>query len=643
MKKRLFIMDIDGTLALGNQLIDGTAELIEEIHRQQGVCCYFTNNSSRGVTEYVEKFRKWGIQAGEDEFVTAGTFAISVLKRQYGKQKIFVFGTKAYLWECQRMGLNVTQREEAGIAAVLTSYNREMTYETLTTVCHVLQKNRIPWYATNEDLCCPYEEGMMLPDCGAISYMISLAVNRKPQFLGKPHPEMAEYALKKYGCAKEEALLVGDRCYTDIACGRQAGIMTCLVLTGEEKNARNQADICLNSVKNLAKILKRQRLNGSGEFPIYNWIQDKTEDKGSLQGQYEGLSQNQIYDAESRWYRGDLHIHTTMSDGHDTPKEMKIRAEKEGLDFYAVTDHNVWQKKWPLTSCMVLPGMEITQETGHANLIGLEKAICMSGISDKTGIPSLTEMSGQEDVIVSLNHPFLDQWSWKNMELPLTKLTCLEVDNNPAFEQNPNQHAEKANKKAVALSDLLWADGYRICAVGGSDVHLKETERYGDASVPAKPGNPSTWCYMEQMTPRHFLECIQACHVYVTRNCEVRFSCECYLASGERIPGTCRFGDRLPEECAFMEFELKIKTSERNAQVFYLNDGEKTVLLEEVRKDGWRQYNGTITFSEQEAYHWVRFGAETRKGTLLFYANPFTKGEKKHSIMTFGDAVSHLT
>ncbi len=612
MKKRLFIMDIDGTLALGNQLIDGAAELIEEIHRQHAICCYFTNNSSRGVAEYVDKFREWGIETTEEEFVTAGTFAITEVKKRYGEQKIFVLGTKAFLWECRRMGLNVTEKETQNIVAVLTSYDREMNYEKVATVCRVLEKHDVPWYATNEDLCCPYEDGMMLPDCGAISYMISLAVNRKPQFLGKPHPEMAEYVLEKWNCTKEEALLVGDRCYTDIACGQRAGIDTCLVLTGEEKSARNKADICLNSVKDFAKILKRQRLNNSEEFPMHNWIQN-------TDGAEEGISPDQIFAEESRWYRGDLHIHTTMSDGHDTPKEMKIRAEKEGLDFYAVTDHNVWQKKWPLTSCMVLPGIEITQEIGHANRI----------------------KAGNHEIF-SLNHPFLDQWSWKYMDLQLSKLSCLEVENNPTFAYDPCHNTENANKKAVKLSDLLWADGYRICAVGGSDVHLKETERYGDASVPPKPGDPSTWCYMEQMTPTQFLKSIQACHVYVTRNCEVQFSCECYQASGERIPGAYRFGDRLPDQCAIMGFELKIKTSEKKPQVFYLNDGEKTLLMEEVQQDGWRQYNGTITLSTQESYHWIRFGAETRKGILLFYANPFTRGEKKPELLTFGDASSHL-
>ena len=619
MKKRLFIMDIDGTLALGDQLIDGTRELIEEIHRQHGICCYFTNNSSRGVAEYVDKFLKWGIETKEEEFVTAGTFAISVLKKKLGTRKIFVCGTRAFLWECKRLGLNVTEKETTDIAAVLTSYDREMNYEKITTVCRILEKRDVPWYATNEDLCCPYENGVMLPDCGAISYMISLAAGRKPQFLGKPHPEMVEHVLEKWNCRKEEALLIGDRIYTDIACGQQAGIDTCLVLTGEEKNARNKADICLNSVKDLARILQRLRLNEVKEFQMKNWIQYAEGNEEKIAGAYEYFAPDQIFSAESRWYRGDLHIHTTMSDGHDTPKEMKIRAEKAGLDFYAVTDHDAWQKKWPLTSCMVLPGMEISKAGGHANVI----------------------WDGKEELF-SLNHPFLDQWSWKEMDLPLASISCLEIDNNPTFEHDPNQHAENANKKAVELSDLLWADGYRICAVGGSDVHLKETERYGDAVMPASPGDPSTWCYMEQMSPEHLQESIRACHVYVTRNCEIQFSCECYQASGEQISGEYRFGDRLPDECAIMGFELKIRTGERKTQAFYLNDGEKIQLLEEGQKDGWKQYNGTITFPVSKGYHWIRFGAETRKGTLLFYANPFTLGEKKPDLMTFGDAAAYL-
>ena len=37
-------------------------------------------------------------------------------------------------------------------------------------------------------------------------------------------------------------------------------------------------------------------------------------------------------------------------------------------------------------------------------------------------------------------------------------------------------------------------------------------------------------------------------------------------------------------------------------------------------------------------YVWVRFGAEDENGDLVFYANPFTRGEKKeHEYLVFGD------
>lgn len=86
------------------------------------------------------------------------------------------------------------------------------------------------------------------------------------------------------------------------------------------KKCQKQGGYLPNSVKDLAKILKRQRLNNSEEFPTRNWIQSAAENKEGIQETYEGLQQEQVFAEESRWYRGDSHIHTTMSDGHDTPK-----------------------------------------------------------------------------------------------------------------------------------------------------------------------------------------------------------------------------------------------------------------------------------------------------------------------------------
>lgn len=260
MKKKLYFWDIDGTLALGKTLIPGAASLIEEIHRQGAHCCYLTNNSSKGIDEYLAQFEQWGIPAKREEFMTAGIYAAKLLKAKFKDEKIFVLGTESFLFECRREGLCVTQEAEEDVAAMLTAYDTELTYEKIRKVCRLLEVHRFirPWYATNADLCCPSEFGMV-PDCGAICKMISLAVGREPEFLGKPNPGMIDYVLKQYGIARQDAMIVGDRLYTDIECGKRAGISTCLVLTGEEKEDSGKADCCFPSVAELGLILRNRK------------------------------------------------------------------------------------------------------------------------------------------------------------------------------------------------------------------------------------------------------------------------------------------------------------------------------------------------------------------------------------------------
>ena len=63
--------------------------------------------------------------------------------------------------------------------------------------------------------------------------MIFNATGKMPRFIGKPQPDMAYMAMEKTGYSKEETAIIGDRLYTDIACGTNAGINTIFVLSGE--------------------------------------------------------------------------------------------------------------------------------------------------------------------------------------------------------------------------------------------------------------------------------------------------------------------------------------------------------------------------------------------------------------------------
>ena len=114
---------------------------------------------------------------------------------------------------------------------MLVGFDTELTYRKVENACRLLARGA-DFLATNPDWACPTLFGFV-PDCGAICELIGRGAGRKPVFIGKPDPTMIRLALEQTGCAPEEALMVGDRLYTDIACGVNAGVDTALVLTGE--------------------------------------------------------------------------------------------------------------------------------------------------------------------------------------------------------------------------------------------------------------------------------------------------------------------------------------------------------------------------------------------------------------------------
>lgn len=231
--KRLFLFDIDGTLAVGDTLYEGSAELLAHIDSIGGKAYYITNNSTKSGMDYVEKFRKsFGLETTEDLFITSGYMTIRFLKEHFASDKIFVLGTQSFIAELRKNGLEITETAEDDIACVVIAYDSELNYPKLIEVCKVLSTTDVPFYATNPDLCCPIDFGF-IPDCGAICNMITESTGKKPTYLGKPSKEVVELCLQLSGFTKEETLVVGDRLYTDIACGINGEVDTCVVFTGE--------------------------------------------------------------------------------------------------------------------------------------------------------------------------------------------------------------------------------------------------------------------------------------------------------------------------------------------------------------------------------------------------------------------------
>lgn len=234
-QKKLFLFDIDGTIAVGDTLYPGSAKLLKHIEKTGGKAYFITNNSTKSGQDYVTKFREaFHLETSEDQFVTSGFMTVRFLKEKYYDKKIFVLGTASFINELKKNGLTITEKYEEGIDCVVVAYDSELTYEKMIQASHVLLTMDLPYYATNPDLRCPIDFGF-IPDCGAICGMLKDTTDKTPVYLGKPNPDVVKLCLELSGFCPEETLVVGDRLYTDIACGINANVDTCVLYTGEAK------------------------------------------------------------------------------------------------------------------------------------------------------------------------------------------------------------------------------------------------------------------------------------------------------------------------------------------------------------------------------------------------------------------------
>lgn len=399
-----------------------------------------------------------------------------------------------------------------------------------------------------------------------------------------------------------------------------------------------------------------QRLTGGKPLTFSFEITDKKEDIAECMGKhvwadqhfvYSGYDRRKVYREGARWYKGDFHTHTRLSDGKELPQGASRKAELMKLDYYMATEHNVVHTGWPDTPVCVMPGVEVTTTLGHANLFGLtRRPDCLDAVLydreenaiEKDILAALAECHAN-GWLFSVNHPFLYIWQWLMDSLPLSGLDCLEIINDPTYAADEKAEAEKANRMAVALSDLLWNDGYRVCAIGGSDSHNLIEERYGNATEPSIPGDPATWLHMHDLTPAHVIDALRDCRCYVTRHCQLYSEFQAYGEEG--IMQKVRFGQKLPEDTTAVLYEITLVDCTADALVYCMVNGQKKELP--TVKTGHHTYTvqGTLHL-EKDGWNCLRFGAETPDGEFLFYGNPMTKGEKVPQYTTLGEAMRYI-
>lgn len=230
--KNLFLFDMDGTLYLGNRLYHFTIDLLKTIKETGRRYLFMTNNSSKSVEDYVEKLAKLGIPSTREDFITSSQATAYYLKEHHKDQTLYVCGTQSLKKELQMEGFAVTENIDE-VDCIVMGFDTELTFQKLHDVSYLLlTRDDIPYIATNPDYVCPTEFGSV-PDCGSICDMIFNATGKRPVVIGKPSPLMPLLAMNAHGYTKEETAVVGDRIYTDVKSGLNAGITGILVLSGE--------------------------------------------------------------------------------------------------------------------------------------------------------------------------------------------------------------------------------------------------------------------------------------------------------------------------------------------------------------------------------------------------------------------------
>jgi HAD superfamily hydrolase (TIGR01457 family) len=253
---RCFMLDMDGTIYLGPNPIDGSREFLRYLKESGRRRLFFTNNPTADAEQYSKKLRGMGIEATPEDILTSGEATACYLVSETPYRKVFVVGMPSFEDELRRAGLTLSDDDPD---AVVIAFDKTLTYAKLEKACLLLRKG-LPYIATNPDKVCPTEYGY-IPDCGATAALIAAATDRVPKYIGKPNPEMVRMGLRKLAAAPDVTAMVGDRLYTDMQMAYNSGVTSILVLSGETteedlKGAERKPDLVFQSIRELLEALR---------------------------------------------------------------------------------------------------------------------------------------------------------------------------------------------------------------------------------------------------------------------------------------------------------------------------------------------------------------------------------------------------
>lgn len=264
----LFVLDMDGTFYLGNNIIDGALEFLEAVKKAGKSYMFFTNNSSTNSDKYIEKLAGMNCFIKKDQIMTSGDVMIRFLKSNYEEKSVYLLGTKPLEDSFLEAGIELFNHDNEDALEpdnldkrpdiVVVGFDKTLDFRKLSNACTYIREGAL-FLATHLDINCPMPSGF-IPDCGAICKAIELSTGKQPRFVGKPFKETVDMIVEATKVPKEKIAFVGDRLYTDVATGVNNGAKGILVLTGEcqlpdVEKSEVKPDGIYNSICEMGKLL----------------------------------------------------------------------------------------------------------------------------------------------------------------------------------------------------------------------------------------------------------------------------------------------------------------------------------------------------------------------------------------------------
>ncbi len=225
-----YLLDLDGTVYLGERLIPGADRAIETLRTRGRRIVFLSNKPLQARRDYAAKLTHLGVPASENDVINSSYVLARYLSHHAPGATVYAIGEPPLLAELRAAGFAISE-DPKKIEYVIAAFDRTFDYRKLNIAFQALRRGA-RFIATNPDRTCPVDDGE-IPDAAGVIAALEATTGRKVEtVVGKPSHHTVEVALERLGLPADACAMVGDRLETDIVMGRGAGLTAILTLTG---------------------------------------------------------------------------------------------------------------------------------------------------------------------------------------------------------------------------------------------------------------------------------------------------------------------------------------------------------------------------------------------------------------------------